>query len=235
MIVYFDYDPIIRAELARVSCAIIPIGSIEQHGHHLPVSTDSIIVEYIARELSNKVNAFVLPTVNYGISFEHDPLFNISIGHDTLLNMLYDIVVSLSNRGINNIIILNGHHGNSGIIQYVSEKIYRNLSKVIRIYPINYWHLSSFGFDHAGKIETSLMLSVAPQLVNMANAQPSTKQFVKSKIFYSSITTIPMSFPAITGNGVWGNPLESSEKFGKEVISEILTNLESLIIDLIGE
>src|SRR5438094_7066425 len=69
-----EYD--FKVALKKTKLAIIPVGSLEQHGNHLPVSTDSLIAEYIARTVAEKVNAFVLPVISYGVSFEHKPMFN---------------------------------------------------------------------------------------------------------------------------------------------------------------
>ena len=67
------------SSIAKTSRAIVPIGSLEQHGPHLPVSTDSIIIEYIATESIKKIPSFILPVIPYGVSYEHGPLFNVSI------------------------------------------------------------------------------------------------------------------------------------------------------------
>src|SRR4051812_27426486 len=77
-----DYD--FRVTLKKIKRAIIPVGSLEQHGAHLPVSTDSLIAEYLARLLAQKVGAFVLPVISYGVSFEHKPMFNVSLRNSTL-------------------------------------------------------------------------------------------------------------------------------------------------------
>ncbi|HEU4605006.1 MAG TPA: creatininase family protein [Nitrososphaera sp.] len=68
-----------RDALKKTRLAIIPVGSLEQHGSHLPVSTDSLIAEYVARSAAERVGAFVLPVISYGISFEHKPMFNVSL------------------------------------------------------------------------------------------------------------------------------------------------------------
>ena len=64
---------------------MIPIGSIEQHGPHLPITTDSDIVTEVAKTNSrNRMDMLLLPTINYGVSFEHAPFFNLSIRDSTL-------------------------------------------------------------------------------------------------------------------------------------------------------
>ena len=102
---------------------IIPIGSLEQHGDHLPVSTDSIIIEHLAKKVSEKFQCLYLPTITFGISFEHQPLFNISLSHQTYSNFISEICLSLVKYGMKNIILLNGHHGNMGCLYYISQNV----------------------------------------------------------------------------------------------------------------
>jgi len=74
------YDPEFRKLIkSKKQTVIIPVGSLEQHGAHLPITTDSDIVTEIASRLAKKCGFIVFPTVSYGLSFEHDPLFNINI------------------------------------------------------------------------------------------------------------------------------------------------------------
>src|SRR3990172_6873725 len=70
--------------LKKQKAVIIPVGSIQQHGPHLPVSTDSDIVYEVARRVSEKCNFLLLPTISYGVSFEHAPFFNLSLKRQTL-------------------------------------------------------------------------------------------------------------------------------------------------------
>ena len=80
MIIRDQFDPDLRKLIKKKKqIAIIPVGSIEQHGPHLPISTDSDIVTEISLQLSDKINGVLLPTINYGISDEHFPFFNLSI------------------------------------------------------------------------------------------------------------------------------------------------------------
>ncbi|MGE3859159.1 MAG: creatininase family protein [Nitrososphaeraceae archaeon] len=209
---------------------IIPIGSLEQHGDHLPVSTDSIIIEYLAKKVSEKIDSLLFPTIPFGISFEHEPLFNISISHHTYSNFLSEVCISLVKYGIKNITILNGHHGNIGCLYYISQNVNDKIASNANINFINYWNLLE-AFDHAGEIETSLILAINSKLVRMKRAKANTKEIVGSKIAYTSLTSRPGSFPKITGNGVWGDPSKSSISKGRLM----LENLTKSIVETINE
>ena len=221
-----------KAELKKTKRAIIPVGSLEQHGNHLPVSTDSLIAEYIARVAADEVGAFVLPVISYGVSFEHKPMFNVSLRNSTLSTMICDACISLAENRIKKIIILNGHHGNMGALQYIAQELYDKLPKDVQVHTIHYWHLMKSEFDHAGEVETSLVLAIAPELVRMDLAMPNSKKLSKSKAAYSSITNAPGSIPKITGNGVWGDPRKASAANGEKWIKEITAGLAKTITEL---
>jgi creatinine amidohydrolase len=221
-----------RIGLKRIRRAIIPLGSLEQHGAHLPLSTDSIIAEYFARMVAEKIGAFVMPVISYGVSFEHKPMFNVSLRNSTLSTMICDACTSLAEMRIRHIIVVNGHHGNNGALQYISQELHNKIARNVNVHAIHYWQMMRRDFDHAGEVETSLVLAIAPELVHMNRAKPNSKKLSKSKAAYSSITNVPGSFPKITGNGVWGDPRKATAAKGENLIKEITSNLARTIIEL---
>ena len=225
----FDFRNIIKKKISR---AIVPIGSLEQHGAHLPVSTDSLIIEYIASMAVEKIPSFILPVISYGVSYEHKPMFNLSIRNSTLSCVISDICISLVENGIETIVLLNGHYGNIGVLQYIGQNMYGKVPENIRIFSINYWHLMQREFDHAGEVETSLVLAIAPELVKMDKAEPNSKKISKSKVAYSGMTSNPGSFLSITGNGIWGDPTNATAQKGRELLDEIVKNLTQTILEL---
>jgi len=210
---------------------IIPIGSLEQHGAHLPVSTDSIIIEHLAKNIAEKIQSLYIPAIPFGISFEHEPLFNISLSNNTFSNLIGDICVSLAKYGMKNIILLNGHHGNMGSMYYISQNVSHKIPSNTRLNFINYWNLMK-DFDHAGEIETSLLLAINTKLVKMKMARATTKEIDGSKVAYTSLTSHPGSFPKITGNGVWGDPTKASILKGRSLLEDLIQKLEETIIEL---
>ena len=161
-----------RRRLKTTRRAIIPVGSLEQHGAHLPVSTDCLISERIATLVADELKCFIFPVISFGVSFEHLPMFNVSLRNSTLSDVLCEVCVSLSIQGIKDIIFINGHHGNAGVLQYISQNVDPKIRSSIGIFAINYWNGMHRELDHAGEVETSLVLAISPQLVRMDKAEP---------------------------------------------------------------
>jgi creatinine amidohydrolase len=226
VIVRDQLDPNLRRLIKKSKkSAIIPIGSIEQHGPHLPVSTDTDIVSEIARLVSEKCKFFLLPTISYGISFEHAPLFNLSLKGKTLQKILIDICISLSSNNINTIFILNGHYGNQKYLENLNNKIKVVSKKKIRVFVFSYWHFMKQEFDHAGFVETSIMLAISKKVkMNLAMKGLISKNMSqKEKIWLSKLAS--KSFPSVTSNGVWGDPTKANAQDGKKLLSEIVRNI----------
>ena len=216
-----QFDPDLRKIIKKKkNVAIIPVGSIEQHGPHLPISTDSDIVTEIATRVSDKIDGILLPTVNYGISDEHFPFFNLSIKKSTLVRILRDICESLTKNGISKIIIINGHYGNLQAL-----KNFEKTKKNRKIKVFSYWKFMERRFDHAGNVETSIMLAISKN-VKMKRAKKGFEPEGLSKKEISKINKMAQkSFPKVTGNGVWGDPTKASARLGRQIINEIVSNL----------
>ena len=213
--------------------ALVPVGSLEQHGGHLPVATDLIIAEYITKHVAERVGSFVFPPISYGISVEHSPLFNISLRWSTLINLTNDISISLSRMGLKKVIYVNGHHGNSGALQYVMHYfVDSRFGKDFSAYSLNYWNMMDVEFDHGGDTETSIMLAIRSDLVKMDKAEPSAIDRPKLKRTYQTLTNNPSSFPKLTGNGVWGDPRKATANKGRELLQQIIENTERVILEL---
>ena len=222
MIIRDQFDPDLRKRIKqKKQIAIIPVGSIEQHGPHLPISTDSDIVTEISLRFSKKIDGILLPTINYGISDEHFPFFNLSVKKSTLSKMLDDICGSLIKNGISRILIINGHYGNLDSLKDFERK--KKKSRKIKV--LSYWKYMDREFDHAGNVETSIMLAISKN-VKMKNARKGFQTDGMSKQEISKINKLAQkSFPKVTGNGVWGDPTKSSAKLGRKIINEVVNNL----------
>ena len=221
-----QFDPILRKLVKnKKTIAVIPVGSIEQHGPHLPISTDSDIVSEVAKKISEKNGYFLLPTITYGISFEHAPFFNLSIRESTLRAILIDLCASLLENNIKTIFIINGHHGNLKSIKNIDVKIKKILKNKVKVFPLSYWHFMDRDFDHAGFVETSLMLVISKNVkMKLARKGLTTDKMTKQEIIKIG-KLANQSFPKATKNGVWGDPRKATKKDGNMILNEIIENL----------
>ena len=221
-----QFDPDLRRSIKKKKqVAIIPIGSIEQHGPHLPVSTDSDIVTDIAKRLSEKKGYLLLPTLTYGVSFEHAPFFNLSIRESTLRLVLTDLCSSLLANNIKTAFIINGHHGNLKSIKNIDVKLQKLSKNKLKVFSLSYWHFMKREFDHAGFVETSLMLAISKN-VNMRLAKKGLVTDGMTKQQISRLGRLAnQSFPKATKNGIWGDPTKATKRDGHAISAEIIKNL----------
>ena len=217
-----QYDPKLRKIISKNNTiALIPLGSIEQHGAHLPISTDSDIVFKISQILATKCNLMVLPTLRYGCSSEHAPYFNISLQPNTLKTMLIDICTSLHRNNINKIIILNGHYGNKKYITKLETKI--KIPK-LKINVFSYWDFMDNRMDHGGFVETSLMLAISDK-TKMSDARKGVIiDDLRGTKLLQCKKKLAGSFPAVTKNGIIGDPTIANIAAGQKIMREIVKN-----------
>jgi creatinine amidohydrolase len=167
-------------ELAPEALVVLPVGATEQHGPHLPVGTDHFAVERVARQAaraaSERITAVVTPTLPFGSS-EHHLQFGgtLSFSTETYYRVLVELVESLVTDGFRQIFILNGHGGNSELIQLAARDV--ALRRAVSVAAAPYWtiawdELVAAGIHkggrmpgHAGRFETSLILADRPELV----------------------------------------------------------------------
>ena len=222
-----QFDPELRKIIKKKKqIAVIPVGSIEQHGPHLPISTDSDIVTEIAKKLSEKKNYLLLPTLAYGVSFEHAPFFNISIKEATLSTVISDLCKSLLVNNIKTVFIINGHHGNLKPLKNIDEK-FRKLSKnKLRVFSLSYWHFMQREFDHAGFVETSLMLAISKNIKMKLAKKGLVTDGMKQQQIKNLGRLAAKSFPKVTKNGIWGDPRKATKRDGLMILDEIMKNLE---------
>jgi creatinine amidohydrolase len=221
-----QFDPDLRKLIAKnKQVAIIPVGSIEQHGPHLPISTDTDIVTEVAKRISEKKGYLLLPTITYGVSFEHAPFFNLSIRESTLRTILSDLCMSLLSNRIKTVFIINGHHGNLKPIKNIDIRLKKLSKNKLKVFPLSYWHFMDRNFDHAGFVETSLMLAISKNVkMKLAKKGLTTDKMTKQQIQKLG-KLANESFPKATKNGIWGDPTKATKKDGQRILDEIINNL----------
>jgi len=163
-----------------ISMAIVPLGSNEQHGPHMPLGADWMQAQEIARRLGEKINAIVLPTMPFGWAEYHmDFPGTIYISKKNLYGVMMNVCKCLHKWGIKKIIFINGHGGNLSVLQSVSVSIRKKYGMLSAI--VQWWDVLGEvdgipAMEHGGIVETSMMLAVNPGIVNLKEAiVPTTK------------------------------------------------------------
>jgi creatinine amidohydrolase len=154
--------------------AVLPVGSFEQHGKHLPLATDSLIAHAIASRLAQDYDLFLLPPITIACSHEHaDFAGTVSISSSTLQQIILDVQDSLRRSGIERLVLVNGHGGNYVLSNVVQESNARGQRMVLFPSSIE-WNearrSSGLVTDahedmHAGEGETSILLATYPDVV----------------------------------------------------------------------
>jgi len=177
-----------KDELDSKMVALIPIGSLEQHGPHLPLGTDSIIVEHIAKEIEKELREKVVlfPTIWFTSSGEHEGFPYFGVRPLTLYNYLNDLLESLVKQGFSKIVILNGHGGNTNILLLLQREF--NFNHKEKVYVLETWGKEEYDVFkridlHAGSIETSRIFYINEALVRREKIREIDDYTVKEGIF----------------------------------------------------
>lgn len=167
-----------------IKIAIIPTGSIEQHGPHLPLGTDYIIADFLAKEVSKKTEAIVTPTIPIGFAAYHQDFEGtLSIPTNVLSAYYQNVADSLILYGVTHIFFINGHGGNGTALTDVCRNLRdRGISAAyIQWFQITDGLKSEWGLTGHGDVsETSLMLAISPENVYLKKAAaPSNKNLTE--------------------------------------------------------
>jgi creatinine amidohydrolase len=179
--------PDIQGYLKRSDLILIPIASTEQHGPHLPLSTDTVTAYEVSRRAAEQADVLYTPTIWTGYSPQHmrAPGYGagtITLRSETLLNLVYDIARSLIHHGFNKLIFVNGHGSNVKVIDPVLRRIRYDTGALVAFYKPYAERYMGLIRDlmenapdetpgwHASELETSQMLAHDPRLVRMERA-----------------------------------------------------------------
>jgi creatinine amidohydrolase len=212
------------------SIALLPIGSFEQHGDHLPLATDTLIACLIAGEVADRYGLFLLPPVTIACSHEHAGWpGTVSIRATTLHALVTDVAASLETGGVHRLLIVNGHGGNyvlSNIVQEASVSGPR-----MALFPGREdWRaarevagceiLDAHDDMHAGELETSLLLHAMPDVV-----RPSHTAADHDAPHRPHLLTIGLR--AYTTTGVVGRPSLATAEKGKALLDALVDRAAS--------
>lgn len=217
---------------------LIPVGSTENHGKHMPLGTDTMIPHKIAQLIEGKISdqIVIAPTLPYGSTEDLKGFAGtVSIGNDGLILVLGRICEQLLGYGFKHIIILNGHGGNSKAIEYVGLKVHEQGGLLARV---DWWLLAGqlnpmWKGGHGGGEEAAGVMAVDPTLIkrewlnegeNIRDLSPELPAATWNSVAFGKGTvTVPRPMTEITDNGwmAYGMPdapARADEKWGTEMV-----------------
>lgn len=220
-----------------IDTMLLPMGSVEVEGPHLPLAVDSIVAWEVAGRAAEGCDALVGPLVSVGYSDWHAAFpGTLSLSMETLTNVLREIMFALVEQGFKRFICINPHVGNQAPIFSVATELRKKNRGLVAM--IDLWRLAGEmagdieglrekAFTHAGEIMTSVMLALRPDLVNMERAKDeqlksgidSMIQEAPRKVRFSGyhVEVFRMS-RELTGSGVMGDPRYATGEKGDEII-----------------
>lgn len=240
----------IRRALESTRTILIPVGCIEQHGHHLPTRTDCYNAEGICRGASDKTGALVAPTVAYAYSGGELP-GTINIAPPVVSLVLMEILRDLSRQGLANLVLVLGHGGteNDQAVAGAADMFLRTHPdrSDLNVAVYRFWKVSptaTRAFEehdyHAGYFETSMMLHVAPDevredlaldepaLVELMRQDPDNYQSRVKNVNHEAVVPHVHQNPQ-TRVGVIGDPEQASAELGATIFREAIEGLVELV------
>jgi creatinine amidohydrolase/Fe(II)-dependent formamide hydrolase-like protein len=234
--------------ISEESILCIPVGAIEQHGPHLPLNTDTILAntfaEKMVAEFCHKYDLWLLPPIEYALSSEHSwAAGTVSISIEIFVKLFHELIKGLiGTQPARNIIIINGHGGNRGVLEtLIQEFRYRYSVAAVVLHPSALSSVKSeskFIEVHGGKSETSMLLAMAPELVKTdlipAPIEGDIQFQVSSKILERAVSWPWNSNDLGLGrDGVIGDAAFASRELGNRIIESAIRNAEEIIVSLI--
>jgi creatinine amidohydrolase len=223
----------VAESITEFPVAILPLGATEQHGNHLPLGVDNFLAEGISRKLSEETGALLLPTLPFGYSWVwRDIPGTVSFEQDLVERAIKNVAHSVSRYGVKLLILVNGHDANKASMKYATRELmdeldmpvvylfYPELERIMEEYcESGSWH----GMVHACEFETSLMLSLKEELVQMDKA---VKEYPEKPALYGKST---ISLGDLSKSGVYGDATLASKEKGDKMVEIFVKKMTFLI------
>jgi creatinine amidohydrolase len=210
------------AAAQRDRVLVVPVGATEQHGPHLPLTTDTDIATALAQRLADALPdaVVVAPAVAYGSSGEHEGFAGtISIGQETTEQLLVELGRSAT-RTWPRVLLVSAHGGNAVPVVRATRRLQEEGRDVRAWTPP--WHDA-----HAGHSETSVMLALAPERVDLDGAEPGALEPLADLL----PTLMARGVAAVSPNGVLGDPTGASAQAGEQLLDTALASLRAAALD----
>ncbi|MCA1035911.1 MULTISPECIES: creatininase family protein [Bacillus] len=225
----------VKEKIKAAKTAILPIGAVEAHGPHLPLGTDNVLAERLAERVAEKTGAYILPTLPYGQvwSLKNFP-GSINVSNESLISLIADIGRSLYEQGFRVFAVINGHLGNAVALKEAARKLYSeipNLKVLYLFYPgvkevtesVRETPSAHSSYFHACEIETSYMLYLAEEYVDMSKAINDVP------VIPLSADATPTPWEEFTSSAVLGNAKLATKEKGEIIIHKAIENMAAMI------
>ncbi len=201
---------------------VVPLGATEQHGPHLPLDTDTTIAVALADRLAaEREDVLVAPALPYGSSGEHQGFAGtLSLGQGATELVILELIRSATVT-FDRVLLLNAHGGNAGPLSRAVARLAEEGRDVRAWNPAAAWS----GDAHAGLIETSVMLALAPGSVDMARATPGATESLEQLLPALQRGGVA----AVSPNGVLGDPTGASGAYGRKLLDAAVSQLAQFV------
>ena len=209
---------------AAADVAVLPVGSFEQHGGHLPLATDTVVAVAVAEALAARYPLLVLPPLTLSCSQEHSAWpGTVSISAATLHAVVADVAASLRRSGVDRLVLVNGHGGNY-VLQNTVQELRRGGGRAALFPTPEQWDAARAGAGirtgadddmHAGELETSLMLYTHPDLVGPGYDRADEVTGPRTHM-------LTRGLHAYSGTGVVGRPSLASADSGRRLLEHLV-------------
>lgn len=239
----------LEVEVAAASGAllILPVGACEQHGDGLPLSTDSIRADHVSLAVASAIGedhrspqAFVLPTLGFGISPHHGNLpGTISLDPRIFIDTVVAIASQLADAGFTRLLVVTGHGGNLAALGVASQVLLASHPQFAFAYsPVSGLATEATASltrtevsGHSGESETAQMLAIADTLVDAAHLNPGATALddlgPHARLSRTKSPTTAVTFEQYADNGVLGDPTTATAADGRRILAEVVAKLTS--------
>ncbi len=238
--------PEMREAISRQPVVLLPFGTIEDHGLHLPINADNVIVEAFCREAAQRApgEMLVMPLVAYGLNEHHmDFPGTVSVDMHTLLTYVSDVAISVARHGFTHVLVVNGHGSNAPLADLAARRVVLETGIVCGAMSPNAAidptlaeptlsegrRSEAGGVAHAGEYETAMMLHLRPDLVQMERA---VREMGQLKLTYfnwdhpePSVLSWQDWWSRMSESGVCGDPTVATAEFGRALFETTVENL----------
>jgi len=235
-------QPEIAAHLKKNPLVILPCGSVEQHGPHLPAGTDTLAATVIAHAVAERMDGLVLPATPFGVTPMHMPYEGtITLTPDTYIRVQTETCVSTARHGARQLMIVNWHEGNIPSLAIAAEALHRDHGMSVLTVQACYvaeelYGHSSGGLTHGGEIEALAVLSARPDLVHLDRIENSSDhghghkmdKLRRTRSYQPVLTDIR----SIAPTGWFGSPQHATAEKGARMLTEIADAIAREVRDI---